>query len=65
MKTIELKLPELGLFAITRVGLGVGIGFLLSTQLDKEQRRAAGAALILIGVLTTVPFAMRVLGSEG
>jgi putative Mn2+ efflux pump MntP len=64
MKKIELKLPELGLFAITRVGLGVGIGFLLSTQLDKEQRRAAGAALILIGVLTTVPFAVRVLGSD-
>ena len=64
MKTIKLKLPELGLFAITRIGLGAGIGLLLSTKLDERQQRAAGAALILIGVLTTVPFAMQVLGSD-
>lgn len=64
MKTVELKLPELGLFAITRIGLGAGIGLLLSTQLKKDQRRAAGAALVLIGLLTTVPFAVRVWGSD-
>ena len=61
---IELKVPELGLFAITRVALGVGVGLLLSTKLKKRQRRAAGVALIVIGVITTVPFALQVFGDD-
>ncbi len=64
MKTIELKLPELGLFAITRVALGVGVGLLLSSKLALGQRRAAAAALILVGVLTTAPFALQVFGDD-
>lgn len=64
MKAIELKLPELGLFAITRIALGAGIGLLLSTKLKKRQRRAVGATLILIGVVTTAPFALQVFGDE-
>ncbi len=64
MKTIEMELPELALLAVTRVALGVGVGLLLSTKLKKSQRRAAGAALILLGVLTTVPFALHVFGEE-
>ena len=57
MKTIELKLPEIGLLAMTRAALGVGLGLLLSSKLDERQRRAAGIALVLFGALTTVPFA--------
>ncbi len=58
MKTIELKLPEIGLLAMTRAALGVGLGLLLSSKLDERQRRAAGVALVLLGALTTVPFAV-------
>lgn len=64
MKTIELKLPELGLFAFTRGVLGAGIGLLVSTKLDDRQRRAVGVAVVLIGVATTIPFAMQVFCEE-
>jgi len=60
MKTIELKLPELALLAITRVALGAGVGLLISPRLDDRQRRAAGVALVLVGLVTTVPFALQV-----
>ena len=55
-KRITLTLPEIGLIAMTRGALGVGIGLLLSNALEKEERRSAGLAL---GVLTTVPILMR------
>jgi hypothetical protein len=61
MKTIELKLSEIGLLAITRAALGAGLALLISTRLDDRQRRAVGLALTLVGVLTTIPFAMRLL----
>ncbi|HEY2801254.1 MAG TPA: hypothetical protein VGI85_11705 [Chthoniobacterales bacterium] len=64
MKTIELKLPEMGLFALTRVALGVGVGLLASMKLDDKQRRAVGVTLLLVGILTTVPFAVHVFGEE-
>lgn len=62
MRTIELKLPELGLLAITRAALGAGVAMLISTKLDDRQRRAAGIALTLVGLLTTVPFAVQLFG---
>lgn len=64
MKSIELKLPELGLLAITRVALGAGLALLVSSHLDNRQRRAAGVALTLVGLLTTIPFAVRVWGED-
>jgi hypothetical protein len=62
MKTVTLKLPELGLLAITRAALGAGVALLISTKLDDRQRRAAGLALVIVGLLTTIPFALRLLG---
>lgn len=64
MKSVELELPELGLLAITRAALGAGVGLLVSSILDEKQRRAVGIALVLVGVLTTIPFAVKVLGEE-
>ena len=64
MKNIELELPELGLLAITRAALGAGVGLLVSSLLDEKQRRAAGIALVLVGVLTTIPFAVKVFGED-
>ncbi len=64
MKTVEFKVPELGLLALTRVALGAGLGMLISCTLDERQRRAVGIALVAVGVLTTIPFAVQVFGSD-
>jgi hypothetical protein len=58
-KPITLTLPEIGLIAMTRGALGVGIGLLLSNALEKDERRSAGLALLAVGLLTTVPILMR------
>jgi hypothetical protein len=49
------------LIAGTRVALGVGVGLLLSDRLNKDQRKAAGWALLAVGVLTTIPILKGVL----
>jgi hypothetical protein len=58
----RLTLPEIGLIASTRGMLGAGIGLLLSGKLSKEQRRAVGWTLVMVGAVTTVPLLMNVLG---
>jgi hypothetical protein len=64
MKTVELKLPEIGLLAMTRAALGAGVALLISSHLDERQRKAAGVALLLIGVITTFPFALQFFADE-
>jgi EamA domain-containing membrane protein RarD len=64
MKKHEVTVPEVGLIAITRAMLGAGIAFLLCDKLTPEQRRAIGWTLVAIGVVTTVPLAMELLGDE-
>lgn len=61
----NLTLPEILLIAGTRVALGVGIGLLVSSQLNSDQRKAAGVALALIGGLTTIPLAIGVIKGRG
>jgi len=58
MKETTLKIPELALIASTRAMLGAGIALLLADRLDKEQRKAVGWTLFLVGALTTVPLGM-------
>ncbi|HJY20272.1 MAG TPA: hypothetical protein VJ278_03705 [Chthoniobacterales bacterium] len=58
-KRITLALPEIGLIAMTRGALGVGIGLLLSNGLEKNERRSAGLGLLAVGVLTTIPILLR------
>jgi hypothetical protein len=62
MKEINLTLPEIGLIAGTRVALGAGIGLLISERLNKDQRRAAGWALLGVGIATSIPIIAGVLG---
>ena len=57
----RLTIAELLLIAGTRVALGVGIGLLLSSRLSREQCKAAGLSLALVGGLTTIPLAMGIL----
>lgn len=55
-------IPEIMLIAGTRVALGAGIGLLISDRLNKDQRKAAGLALLAVGVLTTFPILRGALG---
>ena len=64
MKKHEVTVPEVGLIAITRAMLGAGIGLLLADKLAPEHRRAIGWTLVAVGVITTIPLAMEVLGDQ-
>ena len=55
-------IPEMMLVAGTRVALGVGVGLLISDRLNEDQRKAAGWALLAVGVMTTIPILRGVLG---
>jgi hypothetical protein len=56
-----LTIPEIMLIAGTRVALGVGLGLVISDRLNKDQRKAAGWALLGFGVVTTIPIMRGVL----
>jgi hypothetical protein len=58
-----VTIPEVMLIAGTRValGLGLGLGLLVSDLLNKDQRQAAGWALLGVGVLTTIPIVRNLL----
>ncbi len=60
----KLTIAEIILIAGTRVALGVGIGLLLSGRLSRDQKKAAGLALALVGGLTTIPLAIGVIGKR-
>jgi len=62
MKERSVTLPELALIAGTRVALGGGLGLLLADRLNHDQRRAVGWTLFLVGLLSTIPLALEVLG---
>ena len=60
MRHVVLRLPDLMLLVGTRVALGVGIGLLAARRFDDRTRRGAGAALLAVGVLTTLPIVLNV-----
>jgi len=60
----KVSIVDLILIAGTRVALGAGVGLLLSNRLSKDQRQAAGLALVLVGGLTTIPLALGVIGRK-
>ena len=62
MKETRLSMPELALIAGTRAALGAGIALLLGDMLTKEQKKAVGWTLFLVGVVTTVPLLANVIG---
>jgi hypothetical protein len=64
MKTVTLTLPEIALLAGTRAALGAGIALLLSDKLNLERRQAVGWTLFAVGLVTTIPLALEVLGKR-
>jgi len=64
MKERNLTIPEIGLIAMTRVVLGVGIGLLVADRLNADQRKSVGVALLAVGALSTIPLLANVLGKQ-
>jgi len=64
LKERKVTIPELILIGGTRVALGLGIGLLIKDKLNKDQRQAAGLALLIVGAVTTIPLAIEVLSKE-
>jgi len=64
MREKSLTIPEIGLIAGTRVALGAGMGLLIFDRLNKDQRKAAGWALLGMGILTTIPLVLGVVGKR-
>ncbi|MGC2742687.1 MAG: hypothetical protein WA672_05835 [Candidatus Angelobacter sp.] len=60
----KLTVADIILIAGTRVVLGAGIGLLLSSRLNNDQRKAAGLSLALVGGIITIPLALGVLGKQ-
>lgn len=60
MRERNVSIPQLILFAGTRVALGIGVGMLLSGKFNRDVRKGAGWALVGVGALTTIPIMMGV-----
>ena len=60
----KLTIAEIFLIAGTRVAFGAGVGLLLASRLNNDQRRAAGIALAAVGAVTTIPLVMGVFGKK-
>ena len=61
MRETKLTIPQVALIGGTRGMLGAGIALLLADKLDRDRRRAVGWTLFLIGAVSTVPLALKVL----
>ena len=58
MKKLEVTLPDLALIVGTRAMFGAGLALLFADKLQKDQRKAIGWTLTLVGVATTIPLAI-------
>ncbi|HYY29353.1 MAG TPA: hypothetical protein VE860_15480 [Chthoniobacterales bacterium] len=55
MKEPHLSFPELAFTVATRAMLGAGIALLFAERLTADQRKAVGATLTVVGLVTTIP----------
>ena len=62
MRETRISIPELALIASTRAALGAGTALIFGERLTKEQKKAVGWTLFLVGVVTTVPLLAGVIG---
>lgn len=62
MREVTVSLPVISLIAVTRGMLGAGLALILGERLNEKQKKAAGWTLVLVGVATTVPLALEVMG---
>jgi hypothetical protein len=62
VKEIQLTRPEFAFVIATRAMIGAGIALLIADRLSVEQRKAVGATLALVGLVTTIPAAWAIFG---
>ncbi len=58
MKKVEVTLPELALIVGTRAMFGAGLALLFADKLPKDQQKAIGWTLTIVGAVTTIPLAI-------
>jgi hypothetical protein len=62
MQPRPITIPLLALIGATRGMLGLGAGLLLAPRLGRDHCKTVGGVLLAIGVLSTIPLALRVFG---
>jgi hypothetical protein len=64
MQARTISIPTLALIGSTRGMLGAGLGLLLASRLSSARRREVGSSLLAVGLLSTIPLALRVFRSK-
>ena len=62
--TKRVTVSQLALIGATRGLIGFGAGLLLAHKFKREQRKILGWSLLLTGLASTVPLAMKVFGQK-
>ena len=62
VKKIQLTRPELAFIIVTRAMIGAGIALLFADRFSAEQRKAVGATLATVGLVTTIPAVWAIFG---
>ncbi len=65
MPTTTMSLTNVGALAVTRAALGAGVGLLVADRLEPGRRRAIGAVLLAVGVVTTLPLIVSIVKGIG
>jgi hypothetical protein len=60
MRETSLSLPDIAIIGGTRVALGLGVGLLIARRLSENARKGAGAALLAVGAISTIPLALKI-----
>lgn len=55
MRQRTMTIPEIMLIAGTRAALGAGVGLLVAGKLNDDTRKGAACALLIVGILSTIP----------
>jgi hypothetical protein len=65
MKLARIPLPELALLSVTRIAMGIGVGFLFAPAIDRrfarDGRMKLGALLLGVSALATIPLTVDVM----
>lgn len=64
MEKVEITLPDLALVVGTRAMFAAGAALLLADKIPKDQRKAIGWTLALVGAVTTIPLAVKLFGEK-
>ena len=64
MHRVVLSIPEVAFIAGTRGALGVGVGLLIADKIGTPRRRSLGLGLLTLGLIATIPAAMKVVGGR-